>query len=341
MSRWWFLFLISGLRVEGSPPVEARTPCLESTSAFVVSPGRAQIRGRQLTQVYQRRDLPLHRDAAIPLSDPQKIYVRSLARIAQEIDRQWPGRRAAVRSVFYPMAGSDAGSVFRLFPHCETLVVVDSNPLFIPERAAVTYARQFRGAHLHYTQEDGSRVRYRARLFGALEFALGGRLRIHHATAFTTQEPQVAFNTAIDGYELVESGPGRHTVLDFDTGPGTLRRRYVHLQLEVVDSPEKTRWWREEIEALGVNAVLVKAAGRSLLPTLDAKEEKREPKPLGAAIAGWLKENHGLLVEGWESERDGWELSGLEPPPKGTQTLLIDPADLRFGYDYRAHVLAW
>jgi hypothetical protein len=153
--------------------------------------------------------------------------------------RQMQARVLAAETVVYPASGYDAGFAARLFRGASVVVGIDDHPFhdgadpgYIPVFDVPAENATFKGE----VDDQGPLV---GTLIGSLATNVEGfRLR---------------------GVLAIDDGEKRHGVIEFDAGPGTPRRRYVHSDGRV-DGGVDAWWWRGLAGGGGSLAILVKGA---------------------------------------------------------------------------------
>lgn len=251
-------------------------------------------------------DGPVQVDLALPVLD----YARE--RIGG------PARRA-VKTVLVPMAGYDAGSAARLFPDAETIIGVEARPFLDRARAGriVKYA-SLRSSNYTHWQAIEDMQHLAPAVLSSLAWAVPG-FRLRGVTIFSTPGQDA----------------GNSAAIEFDGGPGTPMRRYLHLQEwfpHELPKGAKAPWWWRGLEAHRPDAVIVKGS----------QDWQRYASTAGVrhTIRTWLK-GGGVLVEGdgefTDAERspravaeaDARTVRGATPVEPVSTTKLDD---VRFGY---------
>jgi len=238
--------------------------------------------------------------------------------------------------VFYPMSGFDAGTPLHLFPEATTIIGIDNHPFLPPGGGTTKVAYAPVGTHNFAYYGDIDRLGHVGpAILGALKSA-SPSFRIKQVSVIRTRE-LLANNR--DG-RFGKEADAVHAIVEFDGGPGTPLRRYIHVNASF--SPEKdiaSTWWWKGIDALGPQAVVIKASQSVFHPTLGAARDLRP------AILGWLERSHGVLVEdrdryvrehvaGFsELKRDPLAYPGdLAPQHPNARSTKVSWKGMRFGY---------
>jgi hypothetical protein len=264
-----------------------------------------------------------------------KKYLRDLDKIHDKTAAKLGGVDE-VGTVFYPFAGSDGAAAFRLFPNATTVVALENNPFLfeLPKpKEKLTYPKGLSGAWRHWTSI--SRDDYLgARVLGGLEQAVPG-FRLRKVEIIRRPELQFLNN------DHLGRGPSTHGRIEFDTGPGTPVRQYIHLDTYV--PPNKVassasvgnEWWAQEVERLKPDATIVKASMSLLHP----QAGEIQIPGLRQKVHQWMSDSHGLLVEGKmdpesQAGTTGWEFTGHSAKAPNQ----IEMKGVEFGYTKEVRV---
>jgi hypothetical protein len=172
--------------------------------------------------------------------------------------------------VLYPMSGFDAGTPIHLFPDATTIIGVDNHP-FLPvgdARTQIPYSEV--GTHNFAFWGDVDKLGHVGpAIVGALKRAVPG-FRLRHVSLI---EQDASTDKAV------------HAVVEFDGGPGTPTRRYIHVNgsLEIDAHVIAQGWWKM-VEELEPDSVLIKGSQNKLSHRRTAAPKLREQ------ILGWLRQ---------------------------------------------------
>jgi hypothetical protein len=217
------------------------------------------------------------------------------------------GSFSNVKTVFYPLSGYDAGAPFRLFPQARTIIGLDNHP-FLPER--VTGQIEYSPVPLQNFAFFGDidRLKYVGpAIIGALAHAVPN-FRLRAVKQQQTTELQLG-TTEPTHFDLnkAKNEKAVHAVVEFDTGPGTALRRYVHLNATLLGGGrDRGAWWWKLVDRARPQAVVVKGAEGVFNDPSFLRPNHRSPSrktTLGAGyglrddILGWLRAQRGVLVE--------------------------------------------
>lgn len=200
------------------------------------------------------------------------------------------GISAEVKTVLYPMASHDALTPFILFPDSTTVVAIDSAPFVRntskPIQPAISEGEGSGLFHFNYQARKAESV---AGEILARLMANYPQIRIHRIQAI---EENSDFTQDWDPEER-----GRivsvHGQIEFDTGPNTLLRRYIHLNLHLTDNFDKQTWWHQQLERQNFQAIISRAAFGGLESTAPILFQKMLKK-----LAG----NEGIFIDGDQSD---------------------------------------
>jgi hypothetical protein len=250
-------------------------------------------------------------------------------KIRQEIERTFPHVAAQTKTVLYPLVGADGGVAFKIFPHATRVIGTDRVP-FAPDLSIASRAK-IRVEELPLYRYEGS-----------------GEVRNDTTPLFLRTLGRIARST--EGFRLrrvvlfVEPAkPAEvrcHGVIEFDSGPGTSVRRYIHINHASLDDEAlEEAWWARTMERhLRPQAVIVKAAVDVFLPRREMTSSvfNHALTSYRDSILRWLTAERGLLLEDWSLECRpakplSWELSGRDRLVGSSPPLVVEGA--HYGYD--------
>jgi hypothetical protein len=322
--------------VLAAAPAWAQPPRLTPGRLVLRPPTGARVRllGRGRFEAQER---PIHVDRETHAGLGYAVQPSQLDRLRGLIEKNVGPFRA--RTIFYPMAGYDAGTAQRLFPEATTIIGVDNHP-FLPETppARISYGPAPAQNVVLYRNVDHLAYVGPAAI-GQLQAMVPG-FRLRRVYVVTTEELQG--HRGESGFkQLSDSDPRRvpsgHGIVEYDTGPGTPLRRYVHINASLLTQGNvESTWWWNAIERMAPDTVLVKGAEEAF--------QHRAAYHLRPSIRSWLHRAGGTLVEEVLSHDAGtaWvpQFSGFQSFPKlPTASIDVREAGLeRFGYTHRIQV---
>ncbi len=245
------------------------------------------------------------------------------------------------KTVLYPMSGFDSGTPLHLFPDATTIIGIDNHPFLPVGQApkAVEYSRI--GTHNFAYYGDVDRLGHVGpAVIGGLASAVPNfRLR-----SVTVIEDEGGSVEVVRGFAAKGRDPGTnatraagHAVVEFDGGPGTPVRRYIHINGSLIAGRTKNTWWWKAIDQLGPNAVLLKGSEA----VLQKDEMGAELRP---QVLGWLKQSKGVLIEDKDIYSGRAGLSKLDgrrnasgrivshPSHEGARSAQLETRGWSFGY---------
>lgn len=214
-------------------------------------------------------------------------YKDKTARVRQFISENYNGPE--VKTVLYPASGYDGAMPFKLFEKAEIVIGVDNHPFIgdLNREFNVDYGSSGNGWGGYTVVADIDRLGSTAEtIIGQLMFFFPA-VRLRRVLSF--QAP---------GYEKHES----NGIIEFDTGPGTFIRKYIHIQssLPAEKYSKELSDWIKKVFALNFNAVVFKASMSTFFETSEGYGEW-EGNYLSSdflSIINHLSEKGGLLLNG-------------------------------------------
>jgi hypothetical protein len=192
---------------------------------------------------------------------------------------------ANVKTVIYPSSGYDASTPFVLFPNATEVVGIDNHPFWGSKNVIVD-------ADFYSSTNDQKLGWTVIREVDSVEYIAGIVL-----ARLKNIAPDLRI---LSFYEIKDSTMSKdygdiflsHGVIEFDTGPNTQVRRYIHLHSPALDGYEMrpSSWWLQPILTHGFEG-LIRKAGMAFL-NFD----------VGLNLVRNLKAEGGILVDGDEVE---------------------------------------
>ncbi len=247
------------------------------------------------------RKLPA--SAFVLRADAVKVHVERVSNSGQEVG---PDRLAGLRTeaarqldralprsktVFYPMSGYDAGTPVHLFPDATTIIGIDNHPFLSPDASAGQIPYSKVGTHSFAYFHDVGRLRgVGPAIIGALHSAVPG-FRLRDVTLVERDELHaLARDDWSPSRRARPPGTAVHAIVEFDAGPGTPTRRYVHVNGSIEGEGVAKTWWWKMVDRLAPDAVLMKGAEHVL--TSRGGAVSLRPK-----VDAWLRRSAGVLIE--------------------------------------------
>lgn len=216
----------------------------------------------------------------VDLIESKEFSLDAIDRLANAI-RIRRGRQ--VRSVFYPAAGFDAGTAFRVFPDADLVIGVDKHPFADWNSGKTTEFQQVRSKMWQVEVDAGWHFVGDVQALGHLSDAIVQSIRKLDSGKRLVRIRRVL---AIEGSDTVESRPAIHGIVEFDHGAGTPLRRYVHVHTFASVLKPISDWVLATL-ATKVDAVFLKAAmGYAANGT----------SKVGALLSD-LRQRNGLIVD--------------------------------------------
>jgi len=245
------------------------------------------------------------------------------------------------KTVLYPMSGFDSGTPLHLFPDATTIIGIDNHPFLPAGHSSETVAYSKVGTHNFAYYGDVDRLGHVGpAVIGGLASAVPNfRLRSVTIIEEDGGSVEVVRSASKPGDpSSAKTKAAGHAVVEFDGGPGTPVRRYVHINGSLVAGKTKNAWWWKTIEQLRPNAVLLKGS-----------EAVFQKETMGAElrpqVLGWLKQSRGVLIEDkdiWGGAsaalsplkwgRDASGRSAALPTHEGARSARLETRDWSFGY---------
>ena len=210
--------------------------------------------------------------------------------------------------VFYPAAAHDSSTPLQLFPKAEVVVAVDWLPFLGPHAERPIrpiLGKQAEAGHL-LSNENQTLNGQAGLILGRLKMVLP-KMRVLRVREATQTRPLVGTFSADRGVS--------HGLIEFDTGEGTPRQYYVHLQENLNDDNSKAlEAWLKPLLEQGIDALLIKGS-----TTLADDAEITLARVLQS-----VRKRRGVLIE----ERLGLSANILIDPSLARETPLRE----LFGY---------
>lgn len=252
-------------------------------------------------------------------------YVKGLKKVSRAVNKFSSSPQDLAR-ILYPFAGADGPMAFHLFPNAREVVGIDNHPFFseAPFAHEKLLVKPNRGTSFRHTVDIDDLPEVGSRILGFLKGTIPG-FRLKRILAHESLERETDYSS--------RTAPHWHTIVEFDSGPGTPLRRYVHLHLAFdpsrIQVKSNTGWWLSEVMRMQPQAVIVKAA----------HYQYREDR-FRKFILSVLRKNSGLLIEGAEtgSGYSAWEFSSkfgsIEYEFPNSESIELHGRDtgLHFGY---------
>ena len=192
-----------------------------------------------------------------------------------------------VKTIFYPFASYDAATPRLLFPEADTVLAIDDAPFVRSIDAKVK-------PDLDKTEVyDGSfHLTSQSELSESVANAIVARLQL------TTKNFRLRKITAIQekpeawlySYKRDEQLGPTHGIIEYDSGPGTAIKQYIHINNYISDElMEKQPWWYVQLKEHGFEALLQKAAAGGI---------ESYTKTMTADIIEILTKNKGVFLDG-------------------------------------------
>ncbi|MDB5036501.1 MAG: hypothetical protein JWQ35_29 [Bacteriovoracaceae bacterium] len=253
------------------------------------------------TSIFVDPSIIFERSGSEPLVDSSIKKLKIIGRKIESLSRKG-------HLIFYPLSGDDGWTALSLFPSAETIVAFDDHAFsLIPPLGEATLRISKTAAiskGISYTPLFlvGSRGRsewHREILPVLLEKML-----------FSHPEIRIRRVSIFKHWPNAVSSELRHGLIEFDSGPGTKIRKYIHLQSQYTGTESPENWWLQFLDKYHPTAVIIKG---SLDTFLSARNLCHAPE-FTNQIVSWLKSSNGILVEGKSLAhycgKKIWEFSG-------------------------------
>ncbi len=329
----------TGRRVAKNAPLIARntkpdTKTLAIGHVAVELPPTARVRQMPVANFKQNGKIHIGMDDLIESGEPlAPSVIRKLRGDAEHKLGPLPPSKV----VLYPMSGYDAGTPIHLFPEATTIIGIDNHP-FVPSasRGKISYAKV--GTYnFSYFGDVDQMGHVGPAVIGALADAIPG-FRLRKVQLIEDDDVIAHPRDQNRAHEAAPAPSGAvHAVVEFDAGPGTPLRRYIHVQAALGNSHVlhggparafKNTWWWKAVDALGPQAVLLKGS-EGVFDAVHGMARDLRP-----SVLGWLERSQGVLVE----DQDKWAKRGnaafselRDSAGSPGRSVSVEPA-AKFGY---------
>lgn len=262
--------------------------------------------------------------------------------IREQIERKF---KFKANTVLYPLIGFDATTAAVLFPDAAFYIGIDSTQS-VPEEI-------FESKNLNYELETqmGYRIwRWEIHPYPALGRILG---QLHQNTpGFRLKKVTLFKLPRVDSPEIAqfrrpqvefhyEEQNAIHFLIEFDQGPETRSKAYLHIQDDLADPPLGSgHWWQALLSQHPPDAVIIKAAMLIFDPSGKGESWRHSyPALLRKEILRWLRRTEGLLVEGGSASNPsiGAEFSNPRHPFVDVTRAELNTSN-EFGYTWTTSV---
>jgi hypothetical protein len=226
----------------------------------------------------QAVSLSIQKGSVLDESDKKHLFTleQKAKEVAQALSKK-VSHFERIHTVVYPASGYDGVSALLAFPSARRVIGIDNHPFLTDQRSQVRTNVYVNKSEAHkgwayYGAVDAKRY--------VADVLLG---RIEHAF------PGVRF---LRIWHIRDKNYYSHGLIEFDTGPGTQVRQYVHVESLNMSSvwEEAMPWWLQSLKKQGFDAVLRKAA----MHFFEYGEENSIPRTLLKE----LRNNKGVFVDG-------------------------------------------
>ncbi len=199
-----------------------------------------------------------------------------------EVSKQPQARK--IDTVLYMASGFDAGSPFLVFENARTVFAVDQHP-FVKDPALPIRLRIPDNDHDGYalisTVNDQAQS-LASTILWRLSQSISN-FRLIRVAAFT------------DPTATTIGRPAQHGLIEFDSGPGTQVRQYIHIDANIGSEylPGQQPWWLARILRHGIDGLLVKGA-----MSVYANASKTDVASPAREVTRYLMKNGGIIVDG-------------------------------------------
>ena len=250
----------------------------------------------QIAEIPEENIQYLNGDSSTNVSN-KNPYQYSLDRIRNEgIKHLLNSGPIPPRLVFYPMAGSDAGALVRLFPDSHFYIGTCETPFIDGFSKASQRTIRF---------SDFRQDKFR----NVVDLDVIREAHIDLLGSLVGYNPQIRIRGVlainIPGEPKIERHYGEvqpsHGVIAFDQGEGTKIQYYIHVNVFFQESIAgfKKFWWNQIFNEFSpIDAILVKASMFAFSP-----QDAHSLPTLRRKIHAALSQNRGLLVEALEMPR--------------------------------------
>lgn len=221
------------------------------------------------------------------------------ARLVQNEVSKFPQSRK-VDTVLYMASGFDGGSPFLVFENARTVFAVDQHPFVkdpsLPIRLRIPDDGD-RGYTLITTVNDQAQS-----LASTILWRLSQSIpnfRPIRVVAFTDPTPTTV------------GRPAQHGLIEFDSGPGTQVRQYIHIDANIGSEylPGQQPWWLGRILRHGIDGLLVKGA-----MSVYANASKTDVASPAQVVTRYLLKNGGIVVDGDTTPTWPWKIAPASYP---------------------------
>ena len=241
----------------------------------------------------------------------------------------------AVDTIFYPFAGFDSFTPAMLFPNAKTIVTLDMQPFASKTNKASEFVATpyFGKSGFEHIFTVMSKPQISVAIVSGLLGAFPG-VRILSVLEFRMKN-----------FEGKETSNG---VIEYDLGPGTPKRQYIHLHGWVgYHKRDLANSWFESLDHMKIDAVIVKGAMGFFNDFLSMRNGIEEVK-FGQiffrdAIETWLSRSRGMLVTAG-NHKENQEKTPLEfsiGVPAENISTRIDIPNVEFGYGNKVTILRY
>lgn len=268
-------------------------------------------------------DLDLLRGAHMEPVTLREVHNLAAA-VADEISTL--GYDRDVRTVLYPAVGFDAGLAFRIFPSAETVIGIDNHPFWFPERAKHV-DEGYAGARGHQIMSHWSFVREVHKMRGVKESVVNAIRR--SAPTVGGHPVRILRVIDIDTPSLIWDTPVVHGIVEFDNGPGTLLRRYIHINSSMSLGRTDRHGlyeWRNELLAMPIDAIFQKAGMQFFVD---------QERTYAGLLVKALRRKGGVIIDGDSGSGTAnpvWPLATSVNQPSDVNIINTKIRGLGYGY---------
>lgn len=241
-------------------------------------------------------------------------------------------KSARVRTVVYMASGYDSTSPFQVFKNAVLVIAIDQHPFSLNPSKPMELKKPLDRGHewTVWTEVDGA---------GSLAPSLIGRLkselpnfRLKKVLSFN-EPAQNVLRAPGNPYQRefeTEHRALSHGLIEFDTGPGSTVRQYIHIDSSIpVDNRAAPRpWWTDILVRSPPDAILVKGAMNTY-----GTESSFNDHSSAAEVTVALARRGGIIVDGdsilWPWT---WQMERLHPKRDFPKIIRHETSIFNFGY---------
>lgn len=237
--------------------------------------------------------------------------IKTARSVQDEVSKQPQARK--IDTVLYMASGFDGGSPFLVFENARTVFAVDQHP-FVKDPSLPIRLR---------IPDDGDRGYTLITTVNDQAQSLASTILWRLSQSIQNFRP-IRVMAFTDPTAAGTGRPAQHGLIEFDSGPGTPVRQYIHIDANIGSEyhPGQQPWWLARVLRHGIDGLLVKGA-----MSVYANASKTDVASPARDVTRYLMKNGGIIVDGDSTPTWPWNTAKLSPQVTVSRTGIY-----QFGY---------